>query len=157
MLRASVEANRAAVDLRAVSEGAKDDEVGVAHAAELAAFVEAALGSDAAALAQARDALRAKAGGAALVDAAAVIGNFERMTRIADATGIPLDPVSQLASQDFRDALGLGAYASARNTQPLAGWRRALAPVLAPLARRAMARLLGRSRPAEEPATPASS
>ena len=145
MLRASVEAKQGKVDLRAISEGAKDDSVGVAHAAELTAFAEAALGSDAAALASARDALRAKAGSAGLVDAAGVIGNFERMVRIADATGIPLDGASELASSsDFRDALGLGAYASASNTSPAPLWRRALAPLLAPAAKRAMARFMRR-------------
>jgi hypothetical protein len=144
MLRASVEARNGEVDLRAISEGAQGDSVGVAHAAELTAFAEAAVRGDAAALASARDALRAKAGSAALVDAAGVIGNFERMTRIADATGIPLDGAAQLASQDFRAALGLEAYASARNTRPAALWRRALAPLLAPAAKQAMARFMRR-------------
>ncbi len=145
MLRASIEANRGTVDLHAITEGARDDSVGVAHAAELTAFVEAALRGDASALTRARDALRAKAGAAALVDAAGVIGNFERMTRIADGTGIPLDGAVQLASADFRDALGLGAYASAQNTRPAPLWRRALAPVLAPAAKKMMARFMSRS------------
>src|SRR5262249_1762369 len=116
MLRASIEAKRGEVDLSAVTEGADDDSVGVAHAAQLSAFAEAALRGDGATLARARDALRAAAGAAALVDAAAVIGNFERMTRIADATGIPLDAPSVLASADFRARLGLERYPSAQNT-----------------------------------------
>lgn len=144
MLRASVQANQGEVDLRAISEGARGDSVGVAHAADLTRFAEAALGRDAAALAAARDALRAKAGSAALVDAAGVIGNFERMTRIADATGIPLDGATALASSDFRHALGLDAYASAGNTSPDPWWRRALAPLLAPAAKKAMARFMRR-------------
>ena len=142
MLRASVEAKQGEVDLRAISEGARDDAVGVTHAAELTTFAEAALGNDSAALARARDALRAKAGAAALVDAAGVVGNFERMTRIADATGIPLDGASALASEDFRAALGFEAYASASNTSPAPLWRRALAPLLAPAAKKAMARFM---------------
>ncbi|MBM4382833.1 MAG: hypothetical protein FJ091_05635 [Deltaproteobacteria bacterium] len=144
MLRASVEANRGEVDLRAISEGAKDDSVGVAQAAELTAFAEAALRGDAAALASARDALRAKAGSALVVDAAGVIGNFERMTRIADGTGIPLDPAPMLASSDFRAALGLDAYASAANTAPAPWWRRAMTPLLAPAAKRVMAGFMRR-------------
>jgi hypothetical protein len=144
MLRASVEARQGAVDLRAISEGARDDGVGVAHAAELCAFAEAAVRGDAAALAAARDALRARAGSAALVDAAGVVANFERMTRIADATGIPLDAAAQLASQDFRGALGLEQFASAKNTLPASLWRRALAPLLAPAAKRVMARFMRR-------------
>jgi hypothetical protein len=144
MLRASVEAKQGEVDLRAISAGARDDSVGVKHARELTAFAEAAVSRDAAALARARDALRAKAGSAALVDAAGVIGNFERMTRIADATGIPLDAAVELASADFRGALGLDAYASASNTSPAPLWRRALAPLLVPAAKKAMARFLRR-------------
>lgn len=144
MLRASVEANHGKVDLRAISEGARGDSVGVAHAAELIAFAEVAFSGEVSTLTAARDALRAKAGSAALVDAAGVIGNFERMTRIADATGIPLDAAPQLASYDFREALGLDQYASARNTPALPAWRRALAPLLAPAAKRVMARFLRR-------------
>ena len=132
------------VDLRAISEGARDDSVGVAHAAELTTLAEAAVSGDAAALAAARNALRAKAGSAALVDASAVIGNFERMVRIADATGIPLDGASALASEDFRTALGLERYASASNTSAAPLWRRALAPLLAPAAKKAMARFMRR-------------
>jgi hypothetical protein len=144
MLRASVEARQGEVDLRAISEGARDDSVGVAHAGELTAFAEAAVRGDATALAAARNALRARAGSAALVDAAGVVGNFERMTRIADATGIPLDDAPRLAAHDFVGALGLEAFASARNTPPLSAWRRALAPLLAPAAKKVMARFMRR-------------
>jgi hypothetical protein len=146
MLRASVEASQGSVDLRAVTQGARDDSVGVAHAAELCAFAEAALRRDPAELARARDALRAAAGAEAVVDAAGVIGNFERMTRIADATGIPLDAGPQLASEDFRKALGLETYASARNTPPSPLWRRALGPLLGRAARQGMTRLLRGAR-----------
>ncbi len=145
MLRASVEANRGEVDLRAITEGARDDSVGVAHAAELSAFAEAAVHGEERALASARDALRARAGSQAVVDAAGVIGNFERMTRIADATGIPLDGASQVMSEDFRSALGLEAFASAQNTRRALLWRRALAPLLAPAAKKVLARLMRRS------------
>lgn len=144
MLRASVEANEGEVDLRAISEGARDDSVGVAHAAELTAFAEAAVRGDPAAIAAARDTLRAKAGSDAVVDAAGVIGNFERMTRIADSTGIALDAAPQLASHDFRAALGLERFASARNTPALPPWRRALMPLFAPAAKRVMARFMRR-------------
>jgi hypothetical protein len=145
MLRASVEANQGEVDLRAITEGARDDSIGVAHAAELTAFAEAAVRGDAHALASARDALRAKAGSESVVDAAGVVGNFERMTRIADATGIPLEGASQIASEDFRSALGLEKYASAQNTRSAPLWRRVLAPLLAPAAKKAMARFMRRS------------
>jgi len=116
-----------------------------AHAAELSAFAEAAVRGDASTLASARDSLRAKAGSASVVDAAGVLGNFERMTRIADATGIPLDAASEIASEGFRSTLGLDACATAQNSPPEPLWRRALAPLLTPAAKKAMARFMRRS------------
>ena len=43
----------------------------------------------------------------ALVDAAGVASNFERMVRIADSTGIPLDERMAALSQAVRDELQL--------------------------------------------------
>ena len=67
-------------------------------------------------LAEAREALRAAMGADAVVDCAAVVANFQRMVRIADGCGIPLDPSTIGASADFRADLGVHAYASAANT-----------------------------------------
>jgi len=58
----------------------------------LIAFADRALGDDATALAAARDSVAARLGPAAMIDAAAVIAGFDGITRIADATGIPLEP-----------------------------------------------------------------
>ena len=38
--------------------------------------------------------------------AAGVIGNFERMVRIADGTGIPLDRIVDAMTSDFRAEFG---------------------------------------------------
>jgi hypothetical protein len=46
----------------------------------------------------------------AVVDAAGVASNFERMVRIADATGIPLDERMEKASKDVREALDLERF-----------------------------------------------
>ena len=43
----------------------------------------------------------------AMIDAAAVASNFERMVRIADATGIPLDQRLQELARGVIDELGL--------------------------------------------------
>jgi len=114
MLRASVEYHGQQGDLRAVTEGAKVGDGGIAHGARLTSFAEAAVAGDPAELATARDALRAAAGAEAVVDAAAVIGNFERMVRIADGTGIPLDGVMVGASNDFRAEIGLDDFQTRR-------------------------------------------
>ena len=47
---------------------------------------------------------------AAMVDAAGVASNFERMVRIADATGIPLDARMEALSHEVRDTLHLERF-----------------------------------------------
>ncbi len=118
MLRASIEFAGGEADLRGISEGRKAGNAGIEHGERLAAFADAAVAGDAAALASARDALRAAAGSAALVDAAAVVGNFERMVRIADGTGIPLDGIVSALSGDLREELGLERFHSRRLAEP---------------------------------------
>jgi hypothetical protein len=80
----------------------------------LLALVDAALQRDEAKLVQARAALRASLGLAALIDAAAVIGAFDGITRIADATGIPLEPAKAEQTADFFAALGIGQFRAAK-------------------------------------------
>ncbi len=49
-----------------------------------------------------------------LIDACAVIANFEMMTRLADATGARLRPEQIEAAASIIDDLGLDAFPSAR-------------------------------------------
>ena len=78
----------------------------MAHGAELVAFAEAIV-TGAQTLAQSRAAVVETLGPEAMVDAAGVASNFERMVRIADSTGIELGDLLEQASADVRDALGL--------------------------------------------------
>lgn len=113
MLRASSESDIGeGLNLRAIVDGAATDS-GVPHGARLINFVEAAL-TGTPDLAAARDALRDAIGAEGMVDAAAVIGNFQRMTRIADTTGIPMDEMTAAVTVDIREELGLNEFASAR-------------------------------------------
>ena len=73
---------------------------------ELVAFAEAIVRGDEA-LAATRAAVIAALGPAAMVDAAGVASNFERMVRIADSTGIELGAFLEEASAEVRGALGL--------------------------------------------------
>ncbi|UCE87537.1 MAG: hypothetical protein JSU66_07440 [Deltaproteobacteria bacterium] len=114
MLRASIEYSGKEADLGGISEGAQAGDAGIAHGARLTAFADAAVQGDPAELAAARDALRDAAGSAVVVDAAGVVGNFERMVRIADGTGIPLDGIVGVVSTDLREALGIDAFRSRR-------------------------------------------
>ena len=133
MLRASIEGGDAEADLAAVTGDVVGESSGVAHGAELVRFAEAVLGADDGELARAREALLEAVGSEGLVDAAGVVGNFKRMVRIADGTGIPLDASLELMTQDLRDDLGLGRFGSASNTPESGALRRVLGRVLRPV------------------------
>ena len=111
MLRASSESEERGadddntVDVRALTDGTVSS--GVPHGDALARFSEAVVEGPAAVLDAARDELTSEMGVAALVDAAAVAANFERMVRIADGTGIELGDALEQFSQDVREELGL--------------------------------------------------
>ena len=78
----------------------------------LVRFADAVLGEEVA-LTRARDALASALGSPGLVDAAGVVGLFNAIDRVADATGIPLEPEKAAASADFRAALDLDRFAVA--------------------------------------------
>ncbi len=77
-------------------------------------------------------------GDAAVADSAAIVATFQKMTRVADSTGIPLDAVTEMASRDLRDQLGVNEFASARNTPAPALLQQLGAKVLGPLMPHAM-------------------
>lgn len=93
MLRESSRTHEETVDFAALMEG--DVESGVPHGAKLLRFAEAVVAGSAADREAARRALTEAMGGEALVDAAGVISNFERMVRIADSTGISIASMSE--------------------------------------------------------------
>ncbi|MBL8673886.1 MAG: hypothetical protein IPK81_00975 [Rhodospirillales bacterium] len=112
MLRGSGQFSGDDYDLAGVMEGGGD--TGVPHAAALLAFADAVIGRDADATADAREALTAAIGAAAVVDAAAVVGGFDAITRIADATGIPLDARVETQSAGWRGPLGIDRFADGK-------------------------------------------
>ena len=65
---------------------------------------------------EARARLAQAAGLGAMVDAAGVVANFQRMVRIADATGIPVDSYILERTGELPERLGLTEYRSAANT-----------------------------------------
>jgi hypothetical protein len=87
------------------------------------------------------------------VAAAAVAANFERMVRIADATGVPLDTPLDAISVEMRAELGIDRFGSAANTPRVSGPRRLFGRALAPLARFLMPALArrGAARAARPP------
>ena len=83
---------------------------GVEHGNLLIAFAEAIVGDDDTTLTHARHAVIEGLSPEAMVDAAGVASNFERMVRIADATGIQLGERMAALSQETRDALHLERF-----------------------------------------------
>jgi len=106
MLRASAAATKTEIDF-AVVMGNSEDGGGVPDGALLVGFVEAVLGTDEPRLAAARRRLHNALGDAGLVDAAAVIANYSALDRVADATGIPLEPAKEINTAAIRAELGI--------------------------------------------------
>lgn len=77
-------------------------------------FVAAVVGDDPALADEARATLVDRLGPDWLIDASAVIANFEMMTRLADATGARLRLEQIEAAASIIDDLGLDAFGSAR-------------------------------------------
>jgi hypothetical protein len=82
---------------------------GVACEAELLAFADATIDAGDG-LTIARRAVAARLGDQAMRDAAAVIAGFDAITRVADGSGIPLEPPKAEATAEWRARLGIDDY-----------------------------------------------
>jgi len=98
------------VNLSALTDHEAATSSGVEHGNLLIAFAEAMVRDNEAALTHARHAVIEGISPEAMVDAAGVASNFERMVRIADATGIRLDERMAVVSQEVRDELRLERF-----------------------------------------------
>ena len=77
-------------------------------------FVDAVVGDDPDRADEARALLIDRLGPDWLVDASAVVANFEMMTRLADGTGARMIPQRLEAATAIIDEFGLAAFPSAR-------------------------------------------
>jgi hypothetical protein len=98
------------VNLAALTDHEATASSDVEHGNLLITFAEAMVRDDDAALTHARHAVIEGISPEAMVDAAGVASNFERMVRIADATGIQLDERMATVSQEVRDTLHLERF-----------------------------------------------
>lgn len=114
MLRASAEASGLEIELRAISDPKLES--GIPQGTELLAFADAVTGNDPDGLNRARARLVQVCGPGALVQAAAIAANFSMNDRAANAIGIVLEGMFVRGSEDYRSALGIDRYPSARNT-----------------------------------------
>jgi hypothetical protein len=131
MLRASTQVSGEVVNLNGIVEG-NEVQTGLRGGEALIRFAETAVGDKADDIRVAREAVKDELGENAMVDAAGVIANFQRMVRVADGTGIPLDTPVALMTGGIREDLGLNEYASAGNTPALSLLQRLLGRVLQP-------------------------
>jgi len=111
LLRASSKAQGEHYDLTLLTGASGDGNI--PYGALLVRFAEAVLGADQALLSIQAE-IREKLGDAALVDAAAIVATFNAIDRVADSTGIPIEDAKAAATADFRNALGINAFAESR-------------------------------------------
>ncbi len=104
MLRASSDATGSATDIHDVIADEVDDPVTSA----LTGLVDAAFGNGD--LPSARQRVLEVLGPEALVTACSVIGNFEKMNRMADGTGLGLNDEQMEGLADIRSELGFDAF-----------------------------------------------
>ena len=89
-------------------EGVKHGGVsGVTHGEELLAFAEALVVGDDASLDRARRSMLEAMGVAAFVEAAGVAAQLAGIVRVADATGIPIDPGDEEFTRAIQAELGI--------------------------------------------------
>ena len=143
MLRASSEYNDKTVSVGGIVAPEKAD-FGIEHQEMLLAFAEAAVLNEQNKLVELRRTFVDTLGPKALVEAACVVGNFERMNRIADACGISLGPLEVMA-EDIINELGIDHMESAKNTKPITGMKRFVMKLMMPFMMKQML------RPADKP------
>ncbi|MAE95386.1 MAG: hypothetical protein CL910_12055 [Deltaproteobacteria bacterium] len=101
--------------MRAVTGAAEEPDGGVPHGALLRRFAVAVLDGGQG-LEDVRSTCLATLGESATIQAASVVASFDGINRVADATGIRLDPETVAAGGDhLTKELGLGHLASARS------------------------------------------
>ncbi|MEX2279199.1 MAG: hypothetical protein WEA76_03825 [Acidimicrobiia bacterium] len=105
LLSWSAEETDTAVDLRAVTDPSVDPLLPGGRA--LLGFVDHALTSPSV---EAGRILEEELGAEAQVMAATVVGNFQMMNRVADATGMPVGEGSRRRHADLIEELGLNRY-----------------------------------------------
>ncbi len=116
MLRVSATTTSTDIDLQAINGDADSAALGIEYGAQLMKFAESVATRDVQSLRDSRQRLLETAGPAVLVDAAGVAANFQRMVRIADSIGIPVDDMSSELGRQIRADLSLEEFASAQNT-----------------------------------------
>ncbi len=120
LLRGSSQQAGLDTDLGVVT-GRREGDGGVPDGDVLIAVAEALPRGDWHAVARCRDAVAERLGPQSAVDAIAIAAMFNGITRVADGTGIPLDPSTQTLTGDMRAATGIDAFAPPQKWDAAAG------------------------------------
>lgn len=104
------------IDLDVATNASRDGDAGVPHGRELLAFASAA-NRRAEDLPQVRTALEAAVGSEGLLEGAATVAIFNGLVRVADGTGIQLDPSMLTSTVATRRELGIDDFAGAANSE----------------------------------------
>jgi hypothetical protein len=131
MLRESIKNTGDSVDLEGLADPECTQIEGIPHSEALLRFANAFMGDDTDLLAETRANLAHEMSPEALVDAAGVASNFQRMVRIADPTGIPSDDIMMVLQEDLCEKLGLNEYVSAANSKAPSWFKRLVIRLLA--------------------------
>lgn len=106
----SSQAQNKEINLDVVTQGNESSlDSHIPHSKPLVEFAEAIVGRIPQEIEASRNALVEQMCDQAMIAAAGVASNFQRMVRIADATGIPLGSFEEM-SVDIRDELGLNEF-----------------------------------------------
>ena len=108
MLRASAQVTSTPLEPRAIIDRSLDPLL--PHGLTLLDFVDAILTGTERDQDIVRENLLDEMGDAALVDASAVVGNFQMMNRVADATGMPVGKGTLQRTAEWRELLGLDQF-----------------------------------------------
>ena len=93
-----------------------DQNPGVIGGRQLLDFADALLGTDRGVLDRARIAVANVLGGEAIAGVAAVAATFSMNDRIANACGIPVEPMVLKTTKELRATMGINSYRSAAYT-----------------------------------------
>ena len=113
MLGASSKATGSELNIKAVTGDPQESLI--PNAVALERFVHALVNREPD-LPQIRDELRREIGEQGVIEAAGTAANFQRMGRVAESMGIPLDDASLAMGETLINDLGLHHFRSARNT-----------------------------------------
>ena len=108
LLRASGQSEQTDYDLNSVTDNEIDSGVDSSH--WLRSLTEAAIQSQWDDLASIRDQAGTAMGTQSMVDALVVASGFNGITRVAAATGIPLDENTQEMTVDMRESTGIERF-----------------------------------------------